>query len=371
MRGRLPLILLTGIVLASMLLAGCTRNNGNAEQTPSEVTIEMDQSAIPVVTWKMDASHLLPVKGKVLSGGKPVSGVEVGVTGKRNMTTDENGSFEVLVDRSIPQSLPLQISSSEQATVEGKALESLTQEALLTAVSHIDVYYPIQVSEVIANPKNADQVEVHARAVVEEGFTFPQTTLDKYVIQGVVKDANGNPVKGAMVSFTRDKGEGWSRSEPSNEKGEYKLYYFPEDDEDLYLSVHVGDVQYTLPEGRVYRFPDGTSVNTDITLPETGTIIVDKPPTLVSTPTKGELYWAQVIGLTVDPSVAYTISLPQEDGSFVLKIAKAEWDKSPKFFQTTMRRFSLTEIKRGDIIPSSWIPAPSKGDPDGIVPQSA
>ncbi|RKP53893.1 hypothetical protein D7Z26_10880 [Cohnella endophytica] len=382
MKKRLTLILLTGVAVVGTLLAGCTNNNENteptqpstatatetAEEAPSQVTIQMDQTTLPVVTWKMDNSQLLPVKGKVLSDGKPVSGVVVGIAGKRNMTTDENGLFEVLVDRSIPQSIPLQVSNAEQATVEGKAVGSSTKEALKSASGRIDVYYPIQVTEVKADPDKADQVEVHARAVVEEGFTYPKTTLDKYVIQGVVKDAQGKPVKGAMVSFTRDKGEGWSRSEPANEKGEYRLYYFPEDDEDLYLNVHVGDVQYTLPEGRVYRFPEGTSVNTDIILPETGTTIVDQPPTLVSKPAKGALYWAQAIGLSIDPSVAYTISLPQEDGSFVLKIAKAEWDKSPLFYQTAMSRFSDTEIKVGDSVPSSWIPAPSKSDPVGIAP---
>lgn len=378
---RLNQILLTGFAAVSMLLAGCTNNVNRAnteqapatttEQPPSQVAIELDQTTLSVVSWKMDMSHLATVKGKVLSDGKPVVGVEVGVPGKRSMTTDENGTFEMLVDRSIPQSMPLQILNADQATVEGNALGSPIKEALKSSVNHIDIYYPIQVTEVKTDPANPDQVEVHANAVVAEGQTFPRTTLDKYAIQGVVKDAKGNPVEGAMVSFIRDKGEGWSRSEPANDKGEYRLYYFPEDDEDLYLSVHVGDVQYTLPEGRVYRFPEETSVNTDITLPETGTTIIDQPPTLVSKPLKGALYWAQAIGLSVDASVSYTISLPQADGSFVLKISKVEWDKSPSFYQTAMRHFADTAIKAGDFIPSSWISTPNKGDPVGIVPQSA
>ncbi|BBI33544.1 carboxypeptidase-like regulatory domain-containing protein [Cohnella abietis] len=379
MRRRLTLLLLTSIVAASMLLAGCTDNNNNAEQAPTTTTteqtstqasIELEQTAFPLIAWKMDNSHLIPVKGKVLSDGKPVVGVEVGITGKRMMTTDENGSFELLVDQSIPQSIPLQISSTEQATIDGKALGSSAQEKLKVAVSHIDVYYPIQITEVKADSSNPEKVEVHARAKVEEGQTFPKISLDKYAIQGTVKDANGNPVEGAMVSIIRDNGEGFSRSQPSNAKGEYRLFYSPEEDEDLILNVHVGETRYTLPENKVYRFPDETSVNTDITLPETGTVITDKPPTLVSKAAKGAQYWAQVIGLSVDPSVEYTISLPQEDGSFVLKIDKAEWDKSPKFYQTQMRHFSETEMKEGDFIPSTWIPAPSKGDPAGIAPQS-
>jgi hypothetical protein len=373
LRGKLTLMLLTSIA-AAMLLAGCTNNNENAEQAPTttaeQVAIELDQSVFSIKQWNVDNSHLTPLVGRVMADGKPVIGIEVG-TGKRTITTDESGSFEMLVDRSIPQSIHLQISNAEQATIEGKVVGSSTQELLKAAVSRVDVYYPIQVTEVKADAEDPAMVEVHARAVLEEGNTFPKTTLDKYVIQGVVKDAKGNPVEGAMVSFIRDNGEGFSRSEPSNADGEYRMYYFPEEDEDLILNVHVGDARYTLPENRVYRFPEGTSVNTDIILPETGKIITDQPPTLVSKPAKGALYWALVIGLSVDASVEYTISLPQEDGSFVLKIAKAEWDKSPTFFQTEMRQFSETEIKVGDVIPSSWIPAPSKGDPDGIVPQSA
>lgn len=375
---------LSGVLLASMVVVGCSNNNENAkqpitasnqapttmtEQVPAEVAIELDHTQIPVLTWKMDMSHLVPVKGKVLSDGKPVMGVDIGIPGKRTMTTNENGSFELLVDSSIPQTLPMQISGAEHATIEGETIESSVQEMLKTAVSRIDIYYPIEVSEVKVDAMNPKQVEVHGRAVVEEGQNFPLITLEKYVVEGIVRDAKGNPVEGAVISFNRANGESLSGSDPSNPKGEYRMYYSPEKDVDLLLSVYLDDVKYTLPEGKLYHFTEGTSLNTDIILPETGTIIVDEPPTLVNTPTRGELYWARVIGLSVDPTVEYTISLPLADGSFVLKVAKEEWDKSPSFFQTKMERFSRSGMKRGDIIPSSWIPAPSKSDPYGIVPQ--
>ncbi|WP_256760765.1 hypothetical protein [Cohnella sp. WQ 127256] len=380
MRKRLTLMLLTGVLGASMIVAGCSSNNNNnieqsataaSDATASKLAIEMDQSSLSVVTWKMDNSHVVPVKGKVLFDGKPVVGAEVGITGKRILTTDENGAFEILVDRSLPQSLPIQINNVEKATIEGKALGKVSNDALESSVSRVDIFYPIQVTEVKTDADNPNQVEVHARALLEVEDSFPQTTLDKYMIKGTVKDASEAPVKGAIVSFTRDNGEGWSKSEPTNDQGEYMLYYSPEDDEDLYLQVHIGEVGYQLPEGRVYRFPDETSVNTDIILPATGNIIIDHPPTLVSSAAKGALYWSRAIGVSVDPSVPYSISMPKEDGSFVLIMDKAEWDKAPQFYQTEIRQLSDTEIKAGDFIPSSKIPAPKKSDPAGIVPQTA
>ncbi|TVY00379.1 carboxypeptidase-like regulatory domain-containing protein [Cohnella terricola] len=340
------------------------------QQQQAQAIIKLDQEKIVVTNWKLDNSHVVSITGKVLVDGKPVSGAIVSIVGKRNTTTDESGAFTFLVDRSLPQEVHLKIEDVEGATVEGKALEGTSKDVLKSTENAVHFYYPIRITEVKADPKDATKVEVHARAIADEDEGFPTTILDKYFIKGVVKDHTGAPVQGAVVSFTRDRGEGWSRSDPSNENGEYILYYSPEDDEDMFLNVFVGQVKYTLPENRVNRFPDETSVITDFILPETGTIIQDKPPTLVSGPAEGAVYWSRVIGLNVDPSVKYEVSLPEADGSFVVKIDKAEWEKSPHFYQTILYKLSEEELEAGDFIPSDWLPAPKVTDPKAIVAEA-
>ncbi|RIE03685.1 carboxypeptidase-like regulatory domain-containing protein [Cohnella faecalis] len=346
------------LALALGLLSGCSDNSKNEEskatdEGSSAVSIAIDQSALAVQSWKMDNSHVVPVAGKVLSDGQPVSGVEVNLAGKRNVTTSEDGSFEFMVDRSIPQTLSVSVTSAEQAAIAGKSVGQSAKTALLAAKSSVDIYYPVQVVDVKASANDPEAVEVHARAVVEEGQDFPVTALYNYAIRGTVKAADGSPVKDAIVSFVRDNGEGWSRSEPSNDKGEYVLYYSPEEDEDLSLNVHVGETKYSLPENRVYRFPEDTSVQTDITLPAEGNIITDKPPTLVSQAAEGAVYWSVMIGVNADSP--YTVTLPDKDGSFVLTISKKAWEQAPSFFETRVSRFLLKPIAAGDTVSSADI----------------
>jgi hypothetical protein len=368
MRNRVTIMLTVFVLLVGSLLAGCS--NKATDEPSAQLSIEWDQSLLPVAIWEMDYSHLITVTGKVLADGKPVAGVGLTMKGKHNMTTDEYGVFTLQVDTSYPQSLQLQINSAEQATLEGKSLGDSSKEALLSSTSQILVYYPIQISEVTADPIDSSKVEVHARAVSEDGHSYPLINLDKYIIQGTVKDSTGNPVQGAIVSYSRESGDSWSFSQPSDDNGEYMLNYFPHPDSDLDLRVNVGEVQYTLPANRVIQFPVESSMNTDIILPATGTIIEDKPPTLVSKATDGAYYWSQAIGLVVDPSVTYSVSLPAKDGSFVIKIDKAVWDTSPSFFQTGLSKFSKTPLVAGDFIPSEWIPAPNEGEPTGIVAEA-
>ncbi|WP_276354237.1 carboxypeptidase-like regulatory domain-containing protein [Cohnella caldifontis] len=370
------------MALALGVLAGCTDNAepetgpasetaASAAPTAAKVSLSLDQATLSVQTWKMDNSHMMSVKGKVQADGQPVSGVEVNLADKRSVTTGEDGAFEFRVDRSIPQSIPIRVKSADKASVAGKPLDDSTKSALLAAESFVQVYHPIQITEVKAAPGDPDSVEVHARAVMGEGEEFPTTKLANYAIKGTVKDAGGNPVKGAEVSFYREHGEGWAKSAPSDENGAYMFYTSPEEDEDATFQVFVGDTKYTLPENRVYHFPEDTSSQVDITLPAEGTVIVDKPPTLVSQKTEGAVYWSQMYGLSVGEGVSYTITLPDKDGSFVVTVPKSVWDQSPTFYETRYSRFLIDPIAPGDPVSSADIPAPQPGDPQQIVPEPA
>ncbi len=378
------------LVMATGLLSGCSGNSeteasettvtatasGVAETAESmtestDVSMTIEQNQLTVQSWKMDISHVASLTGKVLLGGQPVSGVEVNFGGKRNVKTSEDGSFEFTVDRSIPQTLPVSVVSADEAALAGKPVGLASKDALLATKSSVEVYYPIQVTEVKSASSLPDWVEVHARAVMDQGESFPTTKLTQYAIMGTVKDADGAPVKDAVVSFVRDRGEGWSKSKPSDADGSYILYYSPEEDEDLFYNVYVGDTKYSLPENRVYHFPEETSVRTDVTLPAEGNIIIDKPPTLVSQPAEGAVFWSLIVGLDLGKDVPYTITLLEEDGSFVVTLPKEAWDKSPTFFETRASRFLLDPISAGDTIESSEIPSPQPGDPTGIVPEPA
>ncbi|WEK54113.1 MAG: carboxypeptidase-like regulatory domain-containing protein [Candidatus Cohnella colombiensis] len=372
------------LALTVGLLSGCS-DNGETKASPAEsstsatasssvqveeagvASIFIEENQLSVVTWKMDNSQVVYVNGTVLLDGQPVSGVEVNL-GKRTLTTEDNGSFEFLVDRSIPTTLPVSIKSAEHATISGKSVSDSSKKALLEASTSVEVYYPIQIEDVKEMSGDPSSVEVHARIIMDEGEDFPTTKITSYAIMGTIKDASGTPVKDAVVSFVRDRGEGWSKSEPSDENGHYVLYYSPEEDEDLIYQIHVGDTKYTLPDNRVYHLPEDTSAQIDVILPAEGTVIDDKPPTLVGSEAEGALYWSLMVGLSVGSEVPYTVTLPKKDGTFTITLPKEVWDQTPTLFESRITRFSIDPINTGDTVPSSLIPQPLATDPQKIVP---
>ena len=229
------------------------------------------------------------------------------------------------------------------------------------------VYFPIEINKIEENNRDKNLVDVYARAVLKENEEFPKFGVEKFPIMGTIKDADGNPVQGATVNIRRDGVEGFSMSNPSNENGEYAMYYIPADDENHYLNVYDPnkEVTYTLPEGKAFLFPDDIGIKLDIVLPKEGTIIRDEPPTLVATSTEGALYKGVLIGLNISEN--YSITVPERDGSFVVTLPKDVWAKNPTFYQINYRGFSEDEINLGDTLTSDLIPQPDENEPNNII----
>ncbi|CAM3880960.1 carboxypeptidase-like regulatory domain-containing protein [Cohnella lubricantis] len=384
-------------VLLAASLAACSNNNENAaspsssSEAPSasasasapatassaaisgEVKLEIDQTMYTLKQWQEDGSHTVDSKGKLLIGDQPVAHAIIHVgDSKRDIETAEDGSFDMIIDQSLLSQTPVRVVSLDNATVAGQPIGEATAEQLLSETTYINVYYPIETTEVVPSAKDPSQVEVHGRVISQPGDVISFFQIDKYRVGGIVKDADGNPVKGADVWLDRDGGEGFAKSTPTDENGRYYLYYLPEEEEGTNLTVTTdnGSKRYTLPEGRVYHIPDGTSVDINITLPREGTEIVDKPPTLVSVTEPGAMYTGVLVGLNVDSEVNYTVTIPDKDGNFVITVPKTEWEKNPTFFETKMTKYveGAHILTWGDELPSSFI-EPGKNDPRGIVPE--
>lgn len=382
-------------VLLAAGLAGCAEDNNSASPSPSsaspsssvastasesaaavkgDIHLDIDQTSYTLKQWKDDGSHTVSSKGKLLIGDQPVAHAIIHVgDSKRDIETAEDGSFEMLVDQSLLSQVPVHVVSIDKATVGGQPIAKDTADELLAATTYINVYYPIETTKVEPSAKDPSQVEVHGRVVSQQGDIVSFFQIDKYRIGGIVKDADGNPVKDAVVWIDRDEGEGFAKSTPTDENGRYYMYYLPEDDEGTNLTVTTDNAtkRYTLPKGRVFYIPDHTSVDINITLPKEGTEIVDKPPTLVAQTSPGAMYTGILVGLNVPSDVAYTATIPDKDGNFVITLPKSEWEKNPTFFETKMTKFvEDRDLTWGDTLPSRFI-EPGANDPKDIVPNQA
>jgi hypothetical protein len=356
------------LYLIAIIITACSLPACSISAKERVIELGLDQSSFSIAPWKFDGSHMITAHGRLLIDGHPVAHAAVQVGDQRKLETNDNGTFDIQIDQSKPLKVPLRVTDVEQAALEGKAINKQLGQKLLGTSTEFNVYYPIEITQVQTSAQNPDMVEVHGRAQLRGDASFPTLLVDKYSIFGVVKDAAGNPVKNAIVNIRRSGVEGYAKSEPSNNNGEYSLMYLPEADEDTHLLVHVGDTHYQLPANKVYHFPDDTSIETNIMLPKEGTIIDDKPPTLVSKTAPGAFYKGTLIGLKVNDGSEYSLTIPMQDGSFSLKVPKKIWDQSPPFFETEMSRFSQKPISPGDFVPSTFIQKPGPSEPDHILP---
>ena len=359
------------------LVAACseepkeTNNEKAAEVSTTEsmdVRMDIDPNQITVTEWKEDGSHHVEIAGHLSANGKPVKGAKIQISERRMMETGKNGEFSLTVDRNIIEKNRLKVMDVKDATVDGEKLDHKTEESLLALEEEILIHYPIAVEKVEVNKENPELVDVYAKAQVHEGEKFPNFGTYKYRVGGTIKDHEGNPVEGATVNIRRDGVEGFSMSDPSNEKGVFAMYYIPEDDENHYFYVHIPSkgISYTLPENKAFLFPGDVGVNIDIRLPESGTVIDDTLENLVATPAPGSLYRGLLMGVHTDEE--YKITVPERDGSFKLTISKSEWEKNPGFYEVNYQGFHEEEITTGDTLSSNLIPKPGKYDPTNILP---
>jgi len=342
---------------AAMALLPAICSNANAQPESPQGRIELEQETFAAKSWQSDGSHLALAKGKLTFGERPVANalLQAGPQG-RSIRTGEDGSFELFVDRSLVAYKLVKVMSVDGATIAGNTIRRDEADSILTASSAIRVYHPIEVTRVEPADSDAGRVKVHARFKIEAGDKISFFRIDKYRISGQVTDADGSPVKDAIVWIDRDLGEGFAKSTPTDRNGNYEMYYWPEEEE-TNLTVIVGTRRYALPEGKVINLPRHTSVDIRIRLPKTGEVIDDKPPALVCTTSAGATYTGLLAGLDVPPGTTYSVTIPDRDGRFALTVPKDEWEKRPLFFETVLTKFVTQEkvLKAGDELPDGFV----------------
>ncbi|RUS45791.1 carboxypeptidase-like regulatory domain-containing protein [Cohnella sp. AR92] len=340
----------------------------NAENSPAR--IELEKTTFHAMSWRSDGTHLIDIQGRLTYGDQPVANAVVQVDSKgRSIRTGEDGAFRLTVDRSLIAYKLVRVVSVQEAKLGGKPIGNDAAASLLSASAPISVYHPIEIAKVEPSETDADKVKVHARIQIGKDDKISFFRADKYRIAGQVSDADGNPVQNAFVWIDRDSGEGFAKSTPTDRNGRYEMYYWPEE-EDTNLTVIVGTRQYTLPKGKVLSLPRRTSVEIRIRLPKEGTVLDDKPPSLVFATSTGATYSGLLAGLDLPSGTPYTVTIPDPEGRFILTLSREAWEKHPPFFETRLTKFFDQEkfLKAGDELPIASLQA---GNQDPRIVASA
>jgi hypothetical protein len=343
------------LFLLAAILAGCT--DSKSDKQNQDFQLKVDQSVFSLKQWKSDGSHRSSISGTFMQGDQPVAKAVLHAgNSKRDIETGEDGSFQILLDQSLLGETKMHVISLDNATINGKPIPQDQAEKGKAVSSALNVYYPIEINSTTVSTQDPDQTEIKGRLMADKTASVAFFQEDKFQIAGLVKDADGQPIQGATVWIDRDAGEGFAKSTPTDENGYYSMYYLPEEDEDTNLTVAYNSVRYTLPAQKVFHFPGDTSLTVDITLPREGTVIDDKPPTLVSHTASGALYLGLLVGLDVAEDVKYTVTIPDGEGKFTLTVPTKVWEQNPTFFETNMSKFIEKEkFQAGDSLPSSFI----------------
>jgi hypothetical protein len=341
--------------LLAAIFAGCTDSKSDKQDQDFQLIIE--QSTFSLKQWKSDGSHRSSVGGTLKQGNRPVANAVLHAgNSKRDIETGDDGSFQILLDQSLLGETNVHVISLDHATINGKPIPQDQADKGKAVSSALNVYYPIEIISTTISAQDPDKTEIKGRLIADKTASVAFFQEDKFKIAGKVKDADGKSVQGAIVWIDRDSGEGFAKSTPTDENGSFSMYYLPEEDEDTNLTVAYNSVRYTLPANKVFHFPGDTSLNIEITLPREGTIIEDKPPTLVSHTAPGALYVGMMVGLDVEKDVNYTVTIPDAKGNFSMTVPTKVWEGNPTFFETNMTKFIEKEKPQpGVSLPSSFI----------------
>jgi hypothetical protein len=321
----------------------------------------MDVQSWSVTPWRADGSHQASVGGVVLQGGAPLASAVVEVAGHRSEPVGPKGTFNVSVDRSFPHTIDVRVVSPPGTGAQAR----------------VTVCYPIRILHVHENGADHGQVVVDALIVTDSKVAFLRN--EDWAVEGTVRGADGKPVAGAVVALTEYARSGtpgahvelYSGSAPTDSNGRYRLFTVPESDTDVTLRVTAGNQTYTLPPNRVFNLPEETSSRIDIRLPAGGTVITDRPPTLVSQIVPGARWRVLVAGATAagDPE-EFESTVPDTKGRFQVRMDKAAWLAGPVWFEQTYLVFQDADLEPGDRVSGKTAGALAAGTRVVVPPEA-
>jgi PQQ-dependent dehydrogenase (methanol/ethanol family) len=327
-----------------------------------------------VQPWNADTSNTQSVQGRVLFAGKPVAGAVVQIGGWTNPTpTDSSGAFGYPADNTLAARHVARVVDVSHATVGGKPLSAAQAKSLLGKGTGISVGY--KVDQVSAKVQGGNVV-VTGRVTDSAGSAAPTVGLYSYELRGKVTDANGNPVKGAVVTTRTGDRQFWTQSRPSGADGSYASFLVSTDDAGddpvpMQVGVAVADVAYAEPLTDLINFAKTSSSTLDIQLPGSGTTLVKT--SLNPQPVPGAVYEGLLVGVVGgNGKVIRPVSAtwPNGSGRFQLVLPSSARGKTVVFWEDHRQFFSTKHAVPGGPVDPAIYPKSLPSDaPQGLATQ--
>jgi hypothetical protein len=239
------------------------------------------------------------------------------------------------------------VSSLAHATVNGKPLTAGQKKSIMSHVGGFTSAYGI--SGLHASVRNDGSVLVTGKATDSTHNGPPGVHLLTYVLSGRVTDAQGDPVKGAIVVTRTQDRNYWTRSNPTNAKGFYSSFFPASDQSDanpvpISVGVALGNVSYGGNLGTNINFARLKSSVLNIQL-GSGTSYTISPPD----PYTSSIQAGLTIGVTVGDKVVKPLSArwPKRSGDFSLVLPPSVRGHTVSFFENQVQVPSRFEASPG------------------------
>jgi alcohol dehydrogenase (cytochrome c) len=307
--------------------------------------------------WDANSSNEEDATGRLLLGRTPVAGARISVDGYvLPAPTRADGAFNYPVDITIVRRHMARVADASRATANGKPLTAAEQQALRAVSTGISVGYALDGLK--ARVQNDGTVLITGHAADTTGAPPPGVALYTYQLAGIITDAGGKPVHGAIVVTRTQDRNFWTFSSPSDAAGHYSSFFAAGDqttDDPFPVTVQVGlgDTTYAFPFNVNVNFARTKSAQMNLTLPTSGGTFALPTPTSY----RGAIYEGLVVGTSTSAGVVRPVSAHWIDshGNFSMVLPRSTRGKRVSLWEGDRLAFSAAPAVRGGVIDlRSW-----------------
>lgn len=327
------------------------------------------QSAIAVQPWDADSSNVQTMTGRVLLGGAPVSGARVSVDGYQVLgLTGSDGRFAYPADSTVAKRHVARVVGLGRAQVRGRALTPAEKRALAGPRSGFNVGYAL--GGLRARVQGNGNVLVTGRVADTRGTPPPPVRLVTYRLSGTITDADGKPVRGAVVITRTQDRDFWTFSTASDSAGRYTSFFSASDETSadpvpLSVGVALGGTNYGGTLGTVANFPRLRSSTMDVQLGPGSRYTLSNPQATV-----GAIYQGLVVGVSGPRGVIRPLraTWPDRAGRFSLLLPPSAQGATLRFWQNQHQFFSRRAARPGGPVElATWPRVLGQSVPRGLA----
>ncbi len=308
---------------------------------------------IPVRAWLPSGDNTRPARGRLLVGGRPVSGARISVDRYvLPRATAADGAFTAPVDVTVARRHLVRVVDVSRARVGGRALSAAERAAARAVTGGFTVAYPV--GDLRATAGRSGSVVVTGRIATRGGFAPAGVSLFTYRLSGRITGADGRPVAGATVVTRTVDRDFWTFSEPSDASGNYTSFFAASDKSQadpvpLSVQVALGPVSYSSGLVATVPFKRLRSARLDIQLPARvgGVLPLPTSSSYVGAVYQGLLVGASIGGRVVKPLAA---QWPDARGRFRLVLPASARGKTVSLWQSSFQAFSTFPARPGGAV---------------------